>query len=100
MPLAAVRVLRGMLPLADADPKITAGRLVAWLHITVVTISGAALLYRFTPRTFSNPALTIALLCASLFLANFKLRLPLWRGVSTISMACAADLLALMVLGA
>ena len=100
MPLAAVRVLRGMLPVADSDPNITARRWVAWFHIGMVTLAGAVLLYRFTPRTFSNPALTIALLGASLLLANFKLRLPLWRGVSTMSMACAADLLALMVLGA
>jgi hypothetical protein len=64
-----------------------------------VTVVGTVLLLLFTPRTFSNLPLTLALLGASLLLSNFKLRLPLWRGVSTMSMACAADLLAVMILG-
>ena len=69
------------------------------LYIGGVTAVGVSLLIGFTPRSFSNLPLTVALLGASLLLSNFKLRLPLWRGVSTMSMACAADLLALMILG-
>jgi PAS domain S-box-containing protein len=69
------------------------------LYVGCVIAFGAALLVRFTPHTYPNPWLTIALICSSLLLSSFKLRLPLGRGVSTMSMACAADLVALMILG-
>jgi PAS domain S-box-containing protein len=99
MPLAAVRVLRELLPATPSDVGIAARKWAGGLYIGGVTVTGGVLLIRLTPHTFSNLPLTIALLGASLLLSNFKLRLPLWRGVSTMSMACAADLLALMILG-
>src|SRR5688572_16212544 len=69
------------------------------MYVGCVIVLGTALLFWFTPRTYPNPPLTIALLCSSLLLSSFKLRLPLGKGVSTMSMACAADLVALMTLG-
>jgi PAS domain S-box-containing protein len=69
------------------------------LYVGCVIVLGAALLFWFTPRTYPNPWLTASLLCSSLLLSSFKLRLPLGKGVSTMSMACAADLVALMTLG-
>ena len=99
MPIAAVRALRGMLPKASPETRDTPNPWTSWLYIGCVTVVGTVLLVLFTPRTFSNLPLTVALLGASLLLSNFKLRLPLWRGVSTMSMACAADLLAVMILG-
>ena len=99
MPPAAVRVLRGILPATASDANIAARKWAGWLYIGGVTAVGFSLLIGFAPRSFSNLPLTFALLGASLLLSNFKLRLPLWRGVSTMSMACAADLLALMILG-
>ncbi|HEY5618372.1 MAG TPA: ATP-binding protein [Vicinamibacterales bacterium] len=100
MPPVAVPALPEILPATPSDAKIPARKWAGWLYIGAVTAVGGLLLIRFTPRTFSNVLLTVALLGASLLLSNFKLRLPLWRGVSTMSMACAADLLALMILGA
>src|SRR5262245_39933595 len=94
-----MRALRGTLPATASDAKIAARKWAGWLYIGGVTAIGLALLIGFAPRSFSNLPLTFALLGASLLLSNFKLRLPLWRGVSTMSMACAADLLALMILG-
>ncbi|MGH9256498.1 MAG: ATP-binding protein [Vicinamibacterales bacterium] len=86
--------------LVASSARIASRKWVGWLYIGGVTAAGVVLLIRFTPRTFSSLPLTFGLLGASLLLSNFKLRLPLWRGVSTMSMACAADLLALMILGA
>jgi len=71
-----------------------------WLYVGAVIGVGAALAVRFTPSDVSNPLLAAALLAAALLLSLFKLRLPLGRGVSTMSLACAADLVALMTLGA
>src|SRR5262245_53988495 len=94
-----MHALRRILPATASDAKIAARKWAGWLYIGGVTVVGVSLLIGFAPRSFSNLPLTIALLGASLLLSNFKLRLPLWRGVSTMSMACAADLLALMILG-
>jgi PAS domain S-box-containing protein len=90
---------REILPATASDAKIGVRTWAGWLYIWGVIAVGAVLLIRFAPRSFNNLPLTIALLGASLLLSNFKLRLPLWRGVSTMSMACAADLLALMTVG-
>ena len=76
-----------------------AGRIWVALYVGCVILVGSAFLVRFTPLTYPNPSLTIALLCSSLLLSSLKLRLPLGRGVSTMSMACAADLVTLMTLG-
>jgi PAS domain S-box-containing protein len=77
----------------------TAGRVWVGLYVGCVILLGTALLVRFTPLVYPNPWLTIALLCSSLVLSSMKLRLPLGRGVSTMSMASATDLVALMTLG-
>lgn len=98
MPLAAARASHGSMSVPAPAAK-TAGRAWVGLYVGCVILLGSALLLRFTPLTYPNPWLTIALLCSSLLLSSFKLRLPLGRGVSTMSMACAADLLALVTLG-
>ena len=98
MPLAAARGSHRALS-ASAPAAKTAGRIWVGLYVGCVILLGTTLLFWFTPRTYPNPPLTIALLCSSLLLSSFKLRLPLGKGVSTMSMACAADLVALMTLG-
>ena len=97
---ADVHASREILPATASDAKSAARKWPGLLYIGGVTAAGLVLLVDHFPRSFSNLILTLALLGASLLLSNFKLRLPLWRGVSTMSMACAADLLALMTLGA
>lgn len=99
MPLAAVRASHGVLSLTG-NAKIAGRAWGLWLYVGCVTALGVALLVRFTPLTYPNPALAIAVLCASVLLSMFKVRLPLGKGVSTMSMACAADLVALMTMGA
>jgi PAS domain S-box-containing protein len=84
---------------ASAPAAKTVGRIWVWIYVGCVIVLGTTLLFWFTPRAYPNPPLTIALLCSSLLLSSFKLRLPLGKGVSTMSMACAADLVALMTLG-
>src|SRR5688500_16188835 len=98
MPLAAVRASHGIMAVPAPAAK-TAGGMWVSVYVACVILLGTALLLRFTPLSYPNPALTVALLCSSLLLSTFKLRLPLGRGVSTMSMACAADLVALMTLG-
>ena len=98
MPLAAAHGSPRSVP-ASAPAAKTAGRIWVGMYVGCVIVLGTALLFWFTPRTYPNPPLTIALLCSSLLLSSFKLRLPLGKGVSTMSMACAADLVALMTLG-
>jgi len=99
MPLAAVRASHGVLSLTE-NAKISGRAWGLWLYVGCVTVLGVVLLVRFTPLTYPNPVLASAVLCVSIFLSMFKLRLPLGRGVSTMSMACAADLVALMTMGA
>jgi PAS domain S-box-containing protein len=99
MPLAAVRASHGVLSLAG-NAKIAGRAWGLWLYVGCVILLGVVLLVRLTPLTYSNLPLALALLCSSLLLSIFKLRLPLGRGVSTMSMACTADLVALMTLGA
>jgi PAS domain S-box-containing protein len=98
MPLAAARASHGTVSVPAPAAK-TAGRMWVGLYVGCVILLGTALLLRFTPLTYPNPRLTLALLFSSLLLSSFKLRLPLGKGVSTMSMACAADLVALMTLG-
>jgi len=98
MPAAAARASHGAVPVRGSAAKAAGGVWVG-LYVGFVILLGAALLLWFTPRTYPNPWLTASLLCSSLLLSSFKLRLPLGKGVSTMSMACAADLVALMTLG-
>ena len=92
MPLAAARASHGVRVRVgpgreDRGPGM--GRAVRRLRHSARHCAPPA---RFTPLTYPNPWLTVALLCSSLLLSSFKLRLPLGSGVSTMSMACAADL--------
>ena len=70
------------------------------LYVGAVIAAGAGLLAYFVPREISNPAVTGALLAATIVLSVFKLRLPLGNGHSTMSMAYVVDFVALMVEGA
>ena len=79
MPLAAAHGSHGALS-ASAPAAKTAGRIWVGLYVGCVILLGTALLFWFTPRTYPNPPLTIALLCSSLLLSSFKLRLPLGKG--------------------
>ena len=99
MPSATARASHGALSVSGPAAKAE-GRIWVWLYVAFVILLGTALLLQYTPRTYPNPWLTAALLCSSLLLSSFKLRLPLGKGVSTMSMACAADLVALLTLGA
>ncbi len=69
------------------------------LYVGGVILTGAALLVQFAPRTYPQPFLAITLLVLTLVLSVFKLRLPLGRGSSTMSMAYAVDFAALVVAG-
>jgi high-affinity Fe2+/Pb2+ permease len=46
-----------------------AGRIWVALYVGCVILVGSAFLVRFTPLTYPNPSLTIALLCSSLLLS-------------------------------
>src|SRR5688572_12394132 len=70
------------------------------LYVGGVIVAGGALLVQFAPRTYPHPFLALTLLLAALVLSVFKLRLPLGRGNSTMSMAYAVDFAALMLVGA
>ncbi len=62
--------------------------------------SGAGLLVYLAPRHLENPIAAGALLVSTLVLSVFKIRLPLGKGVSTMSMAYAVDFVALIIEGA
>ncbi len=69
------------------------------LYVSIVIAGGAALLVRYAPREYPHPFVALSLLAATLILSAFKLRLPLGRGNSTMSMAYAIDFLALISSG-
>jgi PAS domain S-box-containing protein len=70
------------------------------LYVGGVIVAGGAMLVQFAPRTYPQPFLALTLLLSALVLSVFKLRLPLGRGNSTMSMAYAVDFAALMLVGA
>ena len=61
---------------------------------------GGGLLAALAPRAYPDPLLALGLLGAALALSAFKLRLPLATDVSTLTLAGAVDLLALLMSGA
>lgn len=69
------------------------------LYVGAVILAGLALLIQFAPRAYPNPVLALMLLLSALVLSVFKLRLPLGRGNSTMSMAYAVDFAALIMSG-
>jgi signal transduction histidine kinase/ActR/RegA family two-component response regulator len=79
---------------------MTARGLATGIYVAVVILAGAALLLLFAPREYPRPWLALALLAATVILSAFKLRLPLGRGNSTMSMAYAVDFTALIMAGA
>lgn len=70
------------------------------LYVSAVTGAGALALAAFAPREFPNPLLALAFLAAMSVVSVFKLRLPLGRGQSTMSMAYVIDFLVLVTAGA
>src|SRR5688500_16671992 len=75
---------------------------LAWraqLYVGAVRIAGHVILMREAPREFPHPVLVGSLLAAAMILSVFKLRLPLGKGASTMSMAHAVDFAALMLAG-
>src|SRR5262245_52632618 len=70
------------------------------LYVGGVIVSGAVLLFQFAPRTYPSPLLELSLLVSGCILSVFKLRLPLGRGNSTMSMAYAVTFTALIIEGA
>ena len=69
------------------------------LYVAAIVLGGTWLLVQYAPRTYPQPLLALTLLLAALFLSVFKLRLPLARSNSTMSMAYAVDFAALMLSG-
>lgn len=80
---------------ADRLPRLAALR----LYVGAVIVGGAVLLVQFAPRSYPQPWLALSLLLCALFLSVFKVRLPLGRGNSTMTMAYAVDFAALIVAG-
>jgi diguanylate cyclase (GGDEF)-like protein/putative nucleotidyltransferase with HDIG domain len=73
----------------------------AALYISVVILTGAVLVVWLGPRaTFDRPILFIGLLAASSVTSAFKVRLPLARSGSTMSVSYAVDFASLLLLGA
>ena len=70
------------------------------LYIGAVIAAGAGLLVYLAPRHLENPVIAGALFVATLVISVFKIRLPLAKGVSTMSMAYAVDFVALIIEGA
>jgi hypothetical protein len=71
-----------------------------FIYVAAVIAAGAALLASFSPVEYPPVLLAATLLGAMLVVSLFKLRLPLGKGPSTISMAFAVDFVALLTVGA
>jgi signal transduction histidine kinase/ActR/RegA family two-component response regulator len=72
----------------------------ARLYVAAVTAAGASLFVALVPREYPEPVLVASLLVAAVLLSAFKVRLPLRKGSSTMSMAHAADFTAIILTGA
>ena len=91
--------LSELIPVAIGSPVNT--RVLATVFYVGGTIAiGGALLAVHAPWAYPDPLLALGLLCAALALSVFKLRLPLTSDVSTLTLAGAVDLLALLMSGA
>jgi signal transduction histidine kinase/CheY-like chemotaxis protein len=91
--------LRRWLPLPAGATDQSFRATVTTVYVGTVITTGAVLLAQFAPREYPHPFLAITLLAAALILSAFKLRLPLGRGNSTMSMAYAVDFVALVSVG-
>src|SRR5688572_7704563 len=94
---AFTRLTRIPLPFRSAESERLGWR--AQLYVGAVVAIGALLVIRFMPRELPHPLLYGTLLAAAVCLSVFKLRLPLGKGASTMSMAHAVDFAALMMVG-
>jgi PAS domain S-box-containing protein len=83
----------------DGDAERATRQAAMMLYVGAVILAGAGLLVQFAPRTYPRPWFALALLLSALILSLFKLRLPLGRGNSTMSMAYAVDFAALIITG-
>ena len=70
------------------------------LYLGAVIAAGLGLAVYFAPTHLENPIVAGALFVSTLVLSVFKIRLPLGKGVSTMSMAYAVDFVALIIEGA
>jgi PAS domain S-box-containing protein len=70
------------------------------LYVGGVIVTGGVMLVQFAPRAYPHPWRAVTFLLVALVLSVFKLRLPLVRSNSTMSMAYAVDFAALMMVGA
>ena len=59
--------------------------------VATVIGAGGLVLLAFVPRGYSQPMLALTFLAAMLIVSLFKLRIPLGRGCSTMSMAYVVD---------
>src|SRR5688500_8215348 len=84
---------------ADGDAERATRATATALYVGAVIVTGVVMLARSAPRTYPDPYLAAGLLIAALVLSFFKLRLPLGRGNSPMSIAQAADFVALMMVG-
>jgi signal transduction histidine kinase/ActR/RegA family two-component response regulator len=89
---------RRWIPLA-APRGWTARGVATVVYVTAVIAAGTFILIQSAPRHYPRPFVALTLLAATLILSAFKLRLPLGRGNSTMTMAYAVDFTALIVGG-
>jgi hypothetical protein len=70
------------------------------LYVSTVIAAGALLFVEALPREYPNVVVAVAFSIAMLVVSAFKLRLPLRRGQSTMSMAYVIDFVVLVTAGA
>ena len=85
---------------ASGDAERSTRQAAMSLYVGGVIVAGGVMLVQFAPRTYPHPWMAATFLVAALVLSVFKLRLPLSRSNSTMSMAYAVDFAALMMVGA
>jgi hypothetical protein len=71
----------------------------ARLFVGAVIGAGALVLLAYAPREYPQPWLVLTFLAAMLVVSLFKLRIPLGRGCSTMSMAYVVDFLMIVTAG-
>jgi hypothetical protein len=84
---------------AVEQPRKASMSLATRLYIAAVIAAGALVLVTNVPREYPQPTLALTFLAAMLVVSLFKLRLPLGRGCSTMSMAYVVDFLVLVTAG-
>jgi signal transduction histidine kinase/FixJ family two-component response regulator len=99
MAIGASAFVRRWVPFSDTIAEHSLRSMATKAYVGGVIATGAALLIQFAPLQYPRPWLALTLLGAALILSAFKLRLPLGRGNSTMSMAYAVDFVALVSAG-